>query len=79
MRQFRRTREQEFNSYILALEDDGHNWTTAHEGSKSGEERLVLEVSIVLLHMVLGGMYHLQGDNLVSSTFKSAIEDDKSQ
>lgn len=46
--------------------------TPLYSLNETGEERLALEVSVVLLEVVLGSVDELHGDELVSSLLESA-------
>jgi hypothetical protein len=56
---------------VLALPYHRNNRTRDHVRDETREELLALQVLVVGLHVLLGGVSHLHGDQLVSLLLKS--------
>lgn len=59
---------------VLALEDDADDGAGSHVLDETGEELLALEVLVVLLEVLLGGVDHLEGGDLVTAVLE-ALDD----
>ena len=49
-------------------------WTLRRTGNETLEEWLVRKVLVVLLEMLLGGLHHLDGNELVARARASSVE-----
>ena len=60
--------------HVLALPDHGHNGARGHVLDQAGEERLALEVGVVLLQVVFAGVHELHGHELEAAVLE-ALDD----
>jgi hypothetical protein len=60
-----------FGEGVDSFPDHGDDGARGHVADESGEERLLLEVGVVLLHVLTAGSGELQSDELETLLFES--------